>query len=404
MPLSVESSYLRPAILTALSAAALSVLVGAGLVLVAGGAEGASPISIARASVRAWLVAVGSGMDVGAVWFSLVPIGATLLSIVVLAVVAAWVVAEPPEDLAAYIATSAGVYGVIAGITSAASASGDVSTSVPRAAFGAFVVGGLGAALGVTRRHGQTERLWFTVSADVRRATRAAVPGVIVVLASAAVIVVVQLARNVDRAGDIWAGLDPGVGGGIALAFGCLLAVPTLVLWTASVLIGPGFLLGADTSVDLSGSQLGNVPGFPMLAALPAPGAFPGWVAVLGVVPLIAGMVAGWRVDPGQREGVLARVALGAAAGGVAGFLLGIAIGLSGGAVGPGRMAEAGPSALTPLLVAVPVMAVGGALGAALAHYRGDRASQPADASAPGRPRLWWRHKSAGADRRDGKS
>ena len=33
------------------------------------------------------------------------------------------------------------------------------------------------------------------------------------------------------------------------------------------------------------------------------------------------------------------------------------------GAIGPGRMTEAGPSMFTPLLVAVPVMAMGGALG-----------------------------------------
>ncbi|WP_162891066.1 DUF6350 family protein [Aeromicrobium sp. A1-2] len=404
MPPSVEPSYLRPAFLTAALGAVLSLLVSAGFVLVSGGSSGSSLISLARATARTWLVAVGSGIDAGSVSFGLVPIGATLLCVVLVARAAAWVVGEPLDDLAAYTATTAGAYGVIAVIASAASASGDVSTSVVRAAVGAFLVGGLGAAWGVTRRHGQAERFWFTVSDDVRLATRAAVPGVVVVLASAAAIVIVQLARNVDRAGDIWARLDPGTGGGVALLAGCLLAVPTLVLWTASVLIGPGFMLGTDTSVDLSGSQLGNVPGFPMLAALPSPGSFPAWVAVLGVVPLLAGMVAGWRVAPGRRDGVTARVALGAAAGAIAGFVLGVLVGVSGGAVGPGRMADAGPSVLTPLLVAVPVMAVGGALGAALAHYRGDRASQPADASSTGRPSLWRRHQPAGAARRGSKS
>lgn len=400
MPAPVETAYLRPAFLTALLAAVLSLAVSAVFVLVAHGSTDLPVASLLRSSVRTWLVAVGSGIEVGSVAFGLVPIGAALLTVALVARTATWVVADPLDELPAYIAATAGAYGAIAGIASAASASGDVHTSVVRAAFGAFVVGGVGAGLGAVRRHGQADRLWFTVSDDVRIATRAAVPGVVVVLAAAGAIVVVQLIRNVSRAGDLWAQLDPGTGGGIALAAGCLLAAPTLVLWAASALIGPGFMIGTETSVDLSGSQLGNVPGFPLLAALPAPGAFPGWVFVLGLAPLLAGTVSGWRVDPGMREGLLARVALGAGAGGMAGFVLGVLVGLSGGAIGPGRMADAGPPAFTPLLVAVPVMAVGGALGAAIAHYRGARASQPPDTSSTGRPRLWKRHQPAGPDRR----
>lgn len=400
MPAPVETPYLRSAFLTALLAAVLSLAVSAIFVLVARGSGSASFPSLARTTVRTWLVSLGSGIEAGPVAFGLVPIGASLICVALVARTAAWVVADPLDELAAYVATTAGAYGAIAGIASAASASGDVHTSFIRAAFGAFVIGGLGAAWGVVRRHGGGDRLWFTVSDDVRIATRAAIPGVLVVLGAAGLIVIVQLVRNISRAGDIWAQLDPGRGGGIALAVGCLLAAPTLVLWTASALIGPGFMLGTDTSVDLSGSQLGNVPGFPLLAALPPPGELPGWVFVLGLVPLLAGMVAGWRVDPGAREGVLARVALGAGAGAVAGFVLGLLIGLSGGAIGPGRMVDAGPPAFTPLLIAVPVMAVGGALGAALAHYRGTRANHPSDTSSTGRSRLWRRHESASPDRR----
>lgn len=400
MPAPVETPYLRPAFLTAFLAAILSLAVSAAFVLVAQGSADPPFASFVRATVRTWLVSLGSGIAAGPVTLGLIPVGATLVCVVLVARTASWVVVEPVEELAAYVATTAGAYGVIAGIASAASASGDVSTSVIRAASGAFVVGGIGAGWGAVRRHGQGERLWFTASDDLRLATRAAIPGALTLLAVAGAVVIVQLVRNLERAGDIWAQLDPGTGGGIALAIACVLAAPTLVLWTASALIGPGFILGTDTSVDLTGSQLGNVPGFPMLAALPPPGEFPGWVFVLWLVPLLAGMVSGWRVGRGAREGLPARVALGAAAGGVAGFLLGILIGLSGGAIGPGRMADAGPPAFTPLLLAVPVMAVGGALGAVLKHYRGGRAPQPPDASSTGRPRLWKRHQSPGPDRR----
>ncbi|WP_159085903.1 DUF6350 family protein [Aeromicrobium chenweiae] len=394
-----ESSYLRPAFLTAVVAALVSIGASAVLVLLARGVSDLSVTSVARASVRTWLVAMGSGIDAGPVSIGLVPVGATLVCLAVVAGVASWIVSDPLHDLAAFAASSAGAYGVIAGLAATVTNAGGVDVSSVRAAVAAFVVGGLGAAIGSIRRHGDAERWWFTSSEDVRAVVRAAVPGVAAVLVSATAVVAVLLIRGVARGGDLWALLDPGPGGGIVLGLGSLLAVPTLVLWTTSVLLGPGFALGTDTSVDLTGAQLGQVPGFPLLAGLPSPGEFPEWVFVLGLVPLLAGVLCGWRLVPGTREGVLARLALGCAAGALAGFALGVLVALSRGAIGPGRMADAGPPLLTPLLVAVPVMAVGGAIGAVLNHYRGGRASRPSDTSETGRPRVWQRHEPAGADR-----
>ena len=404
MPAPVETSYLRPAFLTAAVAAVLSWAVAALVVLVARGAAGVELGPLARTATRVWLVSLGSGIDAGPVSIGLVPLGATLLCVALVSRAAVWVVADPLDELAAFAAASAGAYGAIAAIAASVTNVGDVHTSVVRSAAAGFVVGGLGAVWGVIQRHGEADRWWFTASDDVRAVVRAAVPGAVLVLASAAVLVVVLLVINVEQAGDLWALLDPGIGGGLALAIGSVLAVPTLVLWTTSALLGPGFAIGTSTSVDLTGSQLGQVPGFPLLAALPSPGEFPQWVFVLGLVPLAGGIVSGWRLVPGARGTLGARVALGAAAGGVAGAALGIVVALSGGAIGPGRLSDAGPPLLTPLLVAVPVMALGGALGAVLSHYRWARASRPSDTSAPGRPRLWKRHQSAGADRRVGDS
>ncbi|MET0930559.1 MAG: DUF6350 family protein [Aeromicrobium sp.] len=400
MPAPAESSYLRPAFLTAVVAAILSWAVAAVLVVIAQGTATIASASFVRTTIRTWLVALGSGIDAGAVSIGIVPIGATVVCIALVARAAVWIVADPLDELAAFAAASAGAYGTIAAIASAATNAGDVHTSVVRAAFCAFVVGGIGAAWGSIQRHGDAGRWWFTASPDIRATVRAAIPGFLAVLGAAAVIVLVLLALNVTQAGDLWASLDPGAGGGVALGVGSILAAPTLVLWTASALVGPGFSIGTGTSVDLTGSQLGQVPGFPLLAALPAPGEFPGWVFVLGLVPLLAGMLSGWRLVPGERSALPAHVALGAVSGGVAGFVLGVVIGVSQGAIGPGRLAEAGPPTFTPLLVAVPVMALGGALGAALNHYRGGRASRPSDTSSPGRPRVWKRHQSPGADRR----
>lgn len=411
MPSPSETSYLRAAFIAGPLAAVAAMLVAALGVVFARGLGGGSPISTARTAAQVWLTSIGSGITADGVTITIVPIGALLVAVLVVAAVVRWTLPDPVDQLPAFVISTAGVHGVVGAVVAAAVSTGGVNIFPVRAVAAAFVVGGLGAALGAVGKHGGGQALWFTVSDHLRRAVRAAASGVLTVLGVAAAIVVLQLVVHLDRAGDLWALLDPGTGGGVALALGCLLAVPNLVLWTASALLGPGFALGTDTSVDLTGSQLGAVPGFPVLAALPSPGQFPGWVFLLGLVPLAAGAVAGWRAEPGEQDGLVPRLVAGLAAGAVAGFVLGVLIGASGGALGPGRMMQAGPPALTPLLIAVPVLTMGGGIGAALAHYRGLRAHQPAPGSGPGasegpsgRPRLWKRHQSPGSDRRDGQS
>ena len=407
MPEPAASPYLRPAFLSAGLAIVVGIGIGAALTLLAQG--GATSVGgLMRTAVQGWLVAQGSGLDVEGTSVRLVPLGGTVLVVLVTAVTARWIVADPVEELGAYAATVAGACGAVAAVLAAVTNASDVNTSVVRAAFGAFAVGGIGSAVGAATKHHRTSMLWFTDRTDVRSVVRGAWWGVATLLGSAATLVVVLLTVHLDRASDLWALLDPGLGGGLALAAMCLLAVPTLVLWVTSVLLGPGFVLGTDTSVDLTGAHLGAVPGFPPLAALPAPGEFTGWVFLLGLLPLVAGIVAGFRTEPPQSDdpdsALLHRLAHGAAAGGVAGVVVGLAVAVSGGGIGPGRMAEAGPPPLTPLLVAVPVLAMGGALGAVLAHYRGARASQQSDQPPDGstrRPRLRWWHQPPGPDRRD---
>ncbi len=406
MPEPPASLYLRPAFLSAGLAMTLGIAISGVLTLIAQGGASSVP-ALLRTAVQGWLIAQGSGLDIEGTSIRLVPLGATALVLLLAALAARWIVADPVEELGPYAATVAGSCGAVAAILAAVTNTGELHTSVVRAAFGAFAVGGIGSAVGAARKHRRTEMLWFTDRADVRAVVRGAAWGVGTLLGAAATLVVVLLTVHLDRAADLWAMLDPDAGGGVALAVMCLLSVPTLVLWATSVLIGPGFVLGTDTSVDLTGSHLGAVPGFPPLAALPAPGEFSTWVFVLGLVPLVAGVVAGFTTDPplpgDSDSALLRRLGHGAAAGAVAGLVVGLAVAVSGGGIGPGRMADAGPPVLTPLVVAVPVLAMGGALGAVLAHYRGARAprepEQPQD-GATRRPRFRWRHQPPGPDRR----
>lgn len=399
--------YLRRGVATALASTLLGVLLCTIVTLVAG-VRDTGPVL--RTGVRGWLVAQGSGLHVGRAELGLVPFGAALLALALVAFVASrWGVdpnAEGPQaEVGPFAATVAGTSGVVAAILASVVSTDAVSVPVTRAAFASFVVTGLGAAVGLARGSGRPDALWFTERADVRAVVRGASRGLALLLSAAAAVVAVLLIWHLDRASDLWALLQPTAGGGVALGLVCVLALPTLVLWTAAALIGPGFAIGTETSVDLTGAHLGTVPGLPVLAALPAPGEFSDWVFVLALLPLLAGIVAGWstrppEVGPGTEDhALLRRLGFSAAAGALAGLAVGVLVGISGGAVGPGRLTEAGPPLLTSLLVAVPVLAVGGGIGGVLAHYRGARASSP-DERARRRPRLWKRHQPAGADRR----
>ncbi|MCW2831173.1 MAG: hypothetical protein JWP31_1865, partial [Aeromicrobium sp.] len=65
----VETPYLRPAFLTAVLGALLSLAVSALLVAISRGSADTALPSFVRSTVRTWLVSLGSGVEVGAVSF-----------------------------------------------------------------------------------------------------------------------------------------------------------------------------------------------------------------------------------------------------------------------------------------------------------------------------------------------
>lgn len=366
-----------PGFLVAASAA-LAGWVLAALAVWAGGGGGPSP-STAQAASQVWLVAHGTGLETGGVAITVVPWGTVALAVGLLVVATRRVVRDPVAEPAAFAATAAGAYGVLAAVVAAVTSTGDASVPFVRAAFMAFVVAGVGAALGYVVAQGVPDAWWPQDQPELRAVVHGAGTAVVGVLGASLALVVVLLALHVERAGRLWALLDPGFGGGLVLAAACVLLVPTLALWAASALMGPGFRVGSDTSVDLTAANLGEVPGLPVLAALPSPGDLPAWTFLLALVPAIAAVVAGWRlvrrghVDTGSD--FWRGVGVAALAGGVGALALTVLVWLSGGSVGPGRMSEVGPDGLLPLLRVVPVMAVAAAIGAVLAHYRGGRAT-----------------------------
>lgn len=363
----------RPALLAGVLAVVVPVVVGVGVV--AATTQSLGPDAL-RGGTRAWLVAIGSSIQVDGATVSVVPLGASAMVALVAGLLAAVTAREGVEDPVAFGAISGGVAGALAAVLSALTSTASVSTSFVRSAFGAFIVVGLGTAWAMARRaSSRTLPAWLD---PVLPAVRAGIAAAVVVVAIAFGLVMTLAATRVQAAADLWAALDPGYGGGAVLAMLCVLALPTVVAWTVAVMLGPGIALGADTRVDVTGVDVAMLPAFPPLAILPDPGPFADVAVVVMAVPVLAAAWSGWRLAGRLTSSRLRdRLAHGALAGTVAGLLLALFALSARGSIGPGLLAEAGPPIGSTVLIAIGSMAVGGALGALASHYRGGRADPP---------------------------
>ncbi|QLD11349.1 cell division protein PerM [Microbacterium oleivorans] len=174
--------------------------------------------------------------------------------------------------------------------------------------------------------------------------------------------------------------------GATAITLGQLAYLPTLVIWAGSFAAGPGFTLGAGATVAASGTQLGVLPGIPVLGAIPP--STPSIALLLALLFVAAGFVGGLAArrrlpEPASRaaaEPVAPRlVALGAMVV-VGGLVAGGLATLASGALGPDRLTQIGPPAgAVGLAFAVEI-----GLGAAIALL-GPRTSrrEPSGAAEP---------------------
>ncbi|MEV4773990.1 DUF6350 family protein [Microbacterium sp. LWH12-1.2] len=166
------------------------------------------------------------------------------------------------------------------------------------------------------------------------------------------------------------------------LALGHLAYLPTLIVWAASWLAGPGFSVGLGTAVSPAGTQLGVVPGIPVLGLLPENGSI--WMLVVVIVPIAAGAVAGWAVrsrlvweGTPLRTGPRAAIAAGIAA--LSAGVAAVAAVLAGGSMGPGRLADAGP-AVGPFALAIGVeVLIGAAILLLSPRHRDELAEERTD-------------------------
>ncbi|CAN5292114.1 hypothetical protein BH09ACT6_BH09ACT6_13830 [soil metagenome] len=222
-----------------------------------------------------------------------------------------------------------------------------------------------------------------------RRHLAAALRGGAIIAASmvavGALAVSLLLVINYSSVVSLYESLQSGIAGGAALTITQIAFMPNLAIWAASWFLGPGFALGTGTAVSPLGTQLGLIPSLPVFGALPHSAWF-GFVAL--VVPVVlsflAGVVVRSRLSEPPRLGVpRAGLMLGTGFGMalVAASILGLLAAWSGGAMGPGRLADVGPD---PGAVFVWAFVVCGVAASAGLLAGGARGRGPAIQADPG--------------------
>lgn len=206
------------------------------------------------------------------------------------------------------------------------------------------------------------------VRATIAAGLRGGVASVAAVLALSSVLVAALLFTNYARVISLYEGVHAGVLGGIALTVGQLAFLPNTVIWAASWLFGPGFAIGAGSSVSPFGTSLGPVPAIPILGALPSAHqlswGFLGLLVPLVVSFLVAVIIRRRLVT--ELTGVSNPLWLaisGVASGVVGGIMFGLLAWVSAGSAGPGRLVDVGPSPWIAGGLAAAEIAIGAVIG-----------------------------------------
>ncbi|HEY1616924.1 MAG TPA: DUF6350 family protein [Streptosporangiaceae bacterium] len=340
--------------------------------------EGVGLTSVLRTAAVLWLIGHHVGFTLhGAGRIGMLPLGLVLLPGALVWRAGRWVVrAGGVARLrhVGYAALALAVpYALIAGALAMASRSAQAAPSVPQAVICglllALVAGGLGGARALAP--------WAQLTRLLPDRPRSVIIGVIgalaVLAASGAVMAGVSLATHLHEYAALSGSLQPGAIGAVLLVVTQLAYVPNAIVWAISFALGPGFAFGTGTMVAPTGAVLGQLPAFPLLAALPQgmqAGTPPWLTAIVLALPYAAGCVAGLLLvraapTPAVEMAPLWGLACGAAAGGV----LGVLAAFSGGPLGDGRLAAVGPSGWQVGVVAALEIGIASAVTAGIANW-----------------------------------
>ena len=339
---------------------------------------GGGLVGALRSAGVLWLVAHHVEVTVhGAGRIGLLPLGLVLLPAALIERAGRWMTHEgyvtrllQVGPAAVSIALPYALFtGAVALGSSTAAAAPSLWQAVMMGFFIALLAGGFGAARGLAP--------WRRLAGRVPARTRSIVLGMAAALAvlaaCGAILGAASLMIHLDAYKTAVDKLNPGIGGSVLLLLASICYLPNSVIWGVAYLLGPGFSFGIGTVASPSGSALGAVPAFPMLAALPvdARAAFPAWLGFfLLAIPYLAGALAGFmtvRIAP--TPSLEAAPLWGLLTGTLAAAVVGLAARFSGGPLGAGRLASVGPSSGEVALVALLEVGVPAALAAGAANW-----------------------------------
>lgn len=339
-------------------------------------AEGGTAAGAIRVGVDGWLVVHRVPLSVPGGTFGLTPLGLTAALLFLLYKAGLWVGRTSGIAGLRHVALGTGVFAVAYGgfaALVAAVVGGGVFQAPPQVALvqAAVLAAGAGGA-GLLISTGRARALWGRVPEELRSAAYAGCLAACTLLAGATVLYVVVLLTHAGRVGELAGALAPGLPGGVLLALLCLAYLPNAIVFTAAYALGPGFSLGSDTIVAPTVVELGPLPTFPLLAAVPAEGTPPALaLAVLGL-PFAGGVAAGVLLVRRHRYmGIEAAGLYASLAGLLGGLGITVLSAVAGGPGGPGRMVEIGPASLRVGIAAVMTFAVAAALMAMAVPARG---------------------------------
>ncbi|MEO6503695.1 MAG: DUF6350 family protein [Jatrophihabitantaceae bacterium] len=231
---------------------------------------------------------------------------------------------------------------VLAGWSRLGSTYAPVGRSALAALLFMLVVGGLARS---------AELLWARLPARWRRVSRAAALVAAGYLVAGSLLSAGMLLAHFSEAVALQRQLAPGAAG-LPVALLAISATPNAALAGVSYLTGPGFDIGAQTSVSALAVSSGRLPVFPLLAGLPLerPAAVAGSLAIMALA-----LLAGWallrtvsapQTEQAEQPAEAVRPARGwthrlgdcAAAAALAGLLLAVLTGLAAGDLGTGTL------------------------------------------------------------------
>jgi hypothetical protein len=350
---------------------------------------------VLRTAAVLWLIGHHVGFSLhGAGRIGMLPLGLVLLPGALLWRAGRWVVRAGGVTRLRYVAWAALAlavpYALVAWALALASWSAQAAPSAAQALVCGFLLALVAGGLGGARAMAPWPKLTALLP-DRPRSVIIGVVGALSVLAVAgAVLAGASLATHLGEYATLSNSLAPGAIGSVLLLVTQLAYLPNAIIWAISFTLGPGFAFGTGTMVAPTGAALGQLPAFPLLAALPQGGtlhsAAPPWltVAVLAL-PYLAGGVAGLLlVRAAPTPSLEAAPLWGLGCGAAAGAILGVLAAFSGGPLGNGRLAAVGPSGWQVALVAALEVGIASAITAGVANWirLGGRPRRPAGAVA----------------------